>query len=122
MDELKKELMACEYELLKAMRNCDIEKMDELLHDDLLFSGPAGETITKEIDLETYRSGNMVVLGNTASDQEISIFGDTAIVLVNIDLKAQFMQELVEGRFRYIRVWKNSSNVWKVIGGGVSAI
>lgn len=122
MDELKKELMACEYELLKAMRNCDIEKMDELLHDDLLFSGPAGETITKEIDLETYRSGNMVVLGNTASDQEISVFGDTAIVLVNIDLKAQFMQELVEGRFRYIRVWKNSSNVWKVIGGGVSAI
>lgn len=122
MDELKKELMACEYELLKAMRNSDIEKMDELLHDDLLFSGPAGETITKEIDLETYRSENMVVLGNTASDQEISIFGDTAIVLVNIALKAQFMQELVEGRFRYIRVWKNSSNVWKVIGGGVSAI
>ncbi|WP_036930056.1 DUF4440 domain-containing protein [Prevotella sp. 10(H)] len=43
-------VIACENILLRAMKDCDRDVLDTLLHDDLLFNGPTGEKVTKEID------------------------------------------------------------------------
>lgn len=118
----KKEVIDCEARLLQAMKDCDINVLNELLHDDLLFNGPTGELVTKEIDLSAYKSGNMVVEENKASEQVISLFGDTAIVTVAIDLKGYFMEHPIEGKFKYVRTWKKINDQWKMIGGGVTPI
>ena len=111
------EVAVCEEQLLQAMRECDLKKMDQLLHDDLLFNGPDGKTITKNIDLAAYQSGNMVVEENNASDQQINFFDDTAVVTVTIHLKGQFMKQPINSLARFIRVWKEFEHQWKVIGG-----
>ncbi|MDU1890297.1 MAG: nuclear transport factor 2 family protein [Dysgonomonas sp.] len=119
---IKNEIITCEAKLLKAMKECDIKTLDELLHDELIFNGPTGELVTKEIDLNAYQSGNMVIEENKISDQEIRTFGDTALVAVTVGIKGQFMKQPIAGKFRYIRTWKMIDKQWKMIGGGCTPI
>lgn len=116
--EEDEDVIACENRLLQAMRDCDLEVLDELLHDDLLFNGPTGEVVTKAMDLAVYKSGNMIVDENIASQQQIRSFGDTTVVSVVVSLKGQFMKQPISGKFRYIRMWKKIGDQWKIIGGG----
>jgi len=118
----EKEIADCEYRLLNAMKECDLSVLNELLHDELIFNGPSGEFVDKEIDLAAYRSGNMVVEENVISNQEIRIFGDTAIVCVTVTLKGQFMKQPIVGKFRYVRTWKIIDGQFKMIGGGCTPI
>ncbi|WP_245799370.1 nuclear transport factor 2 family protein [Epilithonimonas bovis] len=37
------------------MTTCCVEQLESILHDDLLFILPDGTTITKDMDLDTYR-------------------------------------------------------------------
>ena len=48
-----------ETRLLNAMKASDIEVLDELLHDDLIFNIPTGQTITKPMDIETMGKMNV---------------------------------------------------------------
>ncbi|MFD1601159.1 nuclear transport factor 2 family protein [Flavobacterium artemisiae] len=106
-----------EIELLTAVKNSDIAVLEKLLHDDLLFNLPDGNTITKEFDLETYRSGKMKIESIEASDQIINLIEETAVVAVTVSLKGTYDITAINGVFRYIRVWKISNEILKVIGG-----
>lgn len=110
-------IIAVENELLNAMTNCDLQKLDELLHEDLLFNIPNGQTITKALDLETYSSGNMKIKKMASSEQEINIIGDNAIVSVTIEMKGMYFDHILDGKYRFIRVWKSFNNSYKVIAG-----
>nr|WP_294929705.1 nuclear transport factor 2 family protein [uncultured Flavobacterium sp.] len=106
-----------EIELLTAIKNTDVPVLEKMLHDDLLFNLPDGNTITKEFDLNSYRSGRLKVDSLEASDQIINIIDDTAVVTVIISLKGAFDNNPVNGAFRYIRVWKQFGESLKVIAG-----
>ena len=69
----KDAIIKIEQEILIAMKKCDIKKLDELLHEELLFNIPNGQTITKAMDLETYSSGNMKINEIASSEQEINL-------------------------------------------------
>lgn len=106
-----------EIELLTAIKNADISVLEKILHDDLLFNLPSGNTITKEFDLTSYRSGKMKVDALEASDQIINLIGDTAVVAVTVSLRGVFDTNSINGAFRYIRVWKQFEEGLKVIAG-----
>lgn len=111
------EIVVCEEVLLLAIKERDIERLDLLLHEDLLFTNPMGETITKKMDMEGYRSGDMKVRHIASQDQIIHIIGDTAVVAVSISLEGGYGGQSLDGEYRYTRVWKNISGSWKVIAG-----
>lgn len=113
----KESIISMEKEILEAMLNSDIEKLNELIHKDLLFNIPSGQTITKDLDLENYRSGNMKLEDITASKQLINVIGDTAVVSVTITMKGKFINNILDGEYRINRVWKMIENNWKVIAG-----
>ncbi len=111
------QIIESEKRLLTAFQKNDTNILNELLHDDLIFVIPSGKTITKAMDLENMRSGNMTVHSISSSDQHINIISDNAIVSVMIELKGKYLEHNIDGKFRYIRVWKLINNTWKVIGG-----
>ena len=78
---------------------------------------PTGETITKEFDLNTYRSGKMKIDSLEASDQIINSIDDSAVVTVSISLKGTYDNNPINGVFKYIRVWKQFDGNLKVIAG-----
>jgi len=109
-------IVNAEIELLTAIKNADVSTLDKMLHDDLLFNLPDGQTITKQFDLDSYRSGKMKVETLEASDQIINIIDDVAVVSVVVSLKGKYDNNSLQGAFRYIRVWKQFEGV-KVIAG-----
>jgi hypothetical protein len=115
----KVQVAASENSLLEAMKTNNVERLDALLHDDLLFNGPTGETATKAMDLKNYRSGNIHLHTVAASDQIVRLIGDTAVVAVTVELTGNYLGQALDGKFRYIRVWKLAESTWKVIAGSV---
>ncbi|WP_316633260.1 nuclear transport factor 2 family protein [uncultured Flavobacterium sp.] len=106
-----------EIELLTAIKYADVSALEQILHDDLLFNLPDGQIITKEFDLNSYRSGKMKIEGLEASDQIINVIGDSAVVSVVVSLKGTYDNNPLAGAFRYIRVWKQFGESLKVIAG-----
>jgi len=113
----QEQVIECEKRLLMAFKNNDIEVVDELLHDNLLFNIPNGQTVTKEMDIANLRSGVMEVNEIKISEQQICIIDDIATVAVTIHIKGKFADNLMDNKFRYLRVWKLIDNSWKVIAG-----
>jgi hypothetical protein len=121
-DFQRDQVAACEQSLLEAMVTSNAELLDELLHDDLLFNGPTGQTATKAMDLENHRSGNIQLDTVNSSDQTVSLIGDNAVVAVTVEIKGNYLGQVIDGKFRYLRVWKFVDGRWQVIGGGVVAL
>jgi hypothetical protein len=113
----KKDIINAEKTLLSAMKKGDVETLDELLHEDLLFNIPNGQTITKTIDLETYRSGNMNLNEITSLQQNINLIHDNAIVSTLIEMKGKYFDFSLDGKYKIIRIWKSCNGKLKVIAG-----
>lgn len=119
---IREQIILNEDRLLTAIQHGNIEDLDLLLHEDLLFNLPNGVTITKAMDMETYTSGHLVVNSILPSEQQINLIKDTAVVSVKIELKAVYTSQSIEGIFRYLRVWKLFDQEWKVIAGSCVTI
>lgn len=117
MNTEKVEISACEQQLIEAMRQHDVDTLESLLHDDLLFVIPTGQVVTKQMDLENYRSGNLVISDIITHDQQVSLVADNAVVSVVLNLKGAYLDQPIDGMFRYIRTWKRFNEQWKVIAG-----
>jgi ketosteroid isomerase-like protein len=114
---VKEEIIEIENQLIKAIKASDVEFLHKILHNDLLFIAPTGQTITKEIDLASHRAGHMVVETLTPTFEEVKIIGDNAIVIVVYDTKGTMLGSPIQGQFRYSRIWKMFADGLKVIGG-----
>jgi hypothetical protein len=111
------QIIECENRLLEALKTGDIKVLDELLHDNLVFNITTGQTITKAMDIDNYRSGILTVSEILATDQIIKSIDNIYTVAVTLHLKAKYANQIVDGKFRYLRVWKLFDNSWKVIAG-----
>jgi hypothetical protein len=120
--DLEPQIVAAEEQLLEAMKTSNVALLDRLLHDALLFNGPTGETATKAMDLANYGTGGIDLHTADASGRQISVIGDDAVVAVTVRLVGNYMGQEIDGRFRYLRVWKSFPDGWKVIGGSVATL
>lgn len=118
----KQKILEAENQLLEAMKSSNIEILDQLLHDDLLFVLPSGEVITKQMDLETHQSGNLVLEEITSSIDAITPIDENVVVTLSSMIKGKMSEQHFEGNFRYLRVWKLFDDQLKVIAGSCTAL
>lgn len=114
---IEQQILECEGKLLIAIKNGNVSTLERLLHEDLVFNIPTGQTISKEMDLLNYRSGMMKVDNIEANNYLIKKIGDNVIVTVIVSLKATYAENKIEGIFRYLRIWKYINNSWQIIAG-----
>ncbi|MCW3083506.1 MAG: hypothetical protein JWP12_872 [Bacteroidetes bacterium] len=101
--------------LLDAFQNKDLETLNKLIHDAAVFILPNGMQLTKKAVIENYRNGNTAMTVLVSSDQTINILGDTAVVSFILHLKGNSIGNIIDAKFRYIRVWKLFDGTWKAI-------
>lgn len=116
------DILEQENRLYSAMKDGNITALDQLLHDDLLFILPSGETITKEIDLDTYRNGALKVDELLPEVENLNVIDDMAVITLTMKLNGKFNELPFEAKFRYIRFWKKFGDGIKVVGGSGIAI
>lgn len=116
-----REILQLEARLRAAQIAGDVEALSQLISDDLLFAGPDGGLVTKNMDLDSHRSGAVRFLRH--EPLELHIRRSSPIVAV-VSLAARLMVSVNgqshQGVFRYLRVWhyKDVSG-WKVWAGQV---
>lgn len=118
----KVDIENAEFCLADGIKKSDTLLLDRYLHDELLFMAPTGQTITKQMDMATHLSGEIVVDKLVVSVEQINIIGDTAISTTHYDTKGKISGKPVEGKLRYIRVWKLFDNELKVIAASCAQV
>ena len=116
------EIVAVEARLRSAQLNADADALDQLIADDLLFTGPDGNLATKADDLAAHRSG--VVRFRKHDPEELRIRRvrpDVAIAALRARLTVEVAGSVSSGTYRYTRVWaREDDGSWRVVGGHVS--
>lgn len=112
-----------EEQLRAAMLASDVDALDRLLDDALVFSGPTGVLVRKEEDLENHRSGRQRLTGLVTRELVVELFDDVAIVTTLADLTGTFDGASFAGTYRYIRTWRRGpEGAWRIIAGAVTTL
>ncbi|KGO93001.1 nuclear transport factor 2 family protein [Flavobacterium subsaxonicum] len=120
--DTQQQIVALEARFIEAMKASNVDELQELLSDDLIFTNQNGHIVTKADDLNMHRSGKLEIYSLETSAQLITVFDDVAVVSVVQDLGGDFDGHTYAGIFRYTRVWKQTNSKWQIITGHVSQI
>jgi ketosteroid isomerase-like protein len=117
------EIVASEAALRAAQLAADVDALDRLISDDLLFTGPDGQLATKAQDLDAHRSGAVRVVAHEPEELRVRQAGaDVAVAALRARLTVDVVGTRVSGTYRYTRVWVREGALWRVAGGHVSAV
>jgi ketosteroid isomerase-like protein len=121
-DQSDASLRACEAALRKAQLSSDVDALDRLVDEELVFVGPNGAVYGKQDDLDGHRRGVIHITCLDPTEERIQRFGDVAVVTVRMEMSGTFEGQPFAGPFRYTRVWRARSDGWRIVAGHVSAI
>lgn len=113
------EIVACEERLRTAMLSSDVDQLDHLLADDLVFVNHLGQILSKEMDLEAHHSGKLKMTSIEFMDQKIRLMDRVAVTVTQVNLTG-FFEKTFSGEFWYTRVWQYRSGEWQVVSGHCS--
>lgn len=119
---METEIRQHEEALRLAMLTSDVEALDSLIADDLIFVGPSGEVFHKQDDLALHRSGRQRLTLAEWESVEVTVQGHSAVTAVAAQLSGTFDGAAFSGRFRYCRFWTKTDAGWQVLGGSVVAL
>lgn len=107
-----------EYEemLRSAMLSNNIELLEELLSDELIFVNHLGQRLSKEEDINVHRSKSLDIAGMEVLEQEVKLFQELAVTITKIALNGALATgESIGGEYSYTRVWKDVEGKLKVV-------
>ncbi|NJR57471.1 MAG: nuclear transport factor 2 family protein [Cyanobacteria bacterium CRU_2_1] len=113
---------ALEENLRQAMLNGDVQALDELIADDLVFTMHTGLVINKQDDLEAHRTGIQKFIKIDLDDQQVRHYGDCAVVTVKAGLAGKFNGQAYSETYRFTRIWVKQQNRWQIAAGHVSQV
>jgi ketosteroid isomerase-like protein len=102
---------AAEAAIAAAIPAHDVEALDRLLHDDLVWTDWAGGTGGKEEDLAAHRAKAFTIDSYETTEMSIELAtGDTAVTRTRVEATG----EPVSGEVFYTRVWVLADGRWQV--------
>ena len=118
------EIAALEARIRSAQLNADVAMLDSLIADELLFTGPDGQLGTKAQDLDAHRTGVVRFRVHEPEELRVRRVGENvAIASLRARLAVEVAGTLVQGTYRYTRVWaREDGGPWRVVGGHVSEV
>lgn len=122
MSIMKQKIIQLEEQLRQAMLANDVDVLDSLIDESLIFICPDGSLATKEMDLEAHKTKAQVISEITPCEQLIVLYDDFAVVTVKMCVKGAFNTIDISGDYRYLRVWKKIDDNFKIVSGSVSLI
>jgi len=102
--------------LCEAMRTSDLEALDALLAEELIFTSHWGALFGKQEDLAAHREGVVQIDHLAASDRQIRMVAGVAIVTLRLEIAGSIGGEPSVGAFRFTRIWAPSADgAWQVV-------
>ncbi|WP_370092045.1 nuclear transport factor 2 family protein [Streptacidiphilus sp. MAP12-20] len=115
-------LHEAEQRLQGAVRAGDVEALDLLLDDRVVYTGPDGRSLTKEEDLEAHRSRILAVEVFDQQDLHVTVVGATGITRVLAAIRGTAAGQPFAARLRYTRTWVHADGAWRVLAAHASSV
>ncbi|MGO4448296.1 nuclear transport factor 2 family protein [Phyllobacterium sp. TAF24] len=112
----------CEERLRLAMLAGDVEALNTLLADDLIFIDHQGRRASKADDLQVYRSGVLELVQIEILDRIIKPLDNAALVSLRARVAGAYYGEKFSEKLAYTRVWSRTSGAWTIIAAHCSRI
>ena len=112
------EINQAEARLKQAMLDSDVEVLDDVLDDKLVFTNHLGVTMGKQDDLEAHKQKMVRIVDVQLSDLQILVLdpGTTGVVTVAAHIVGTFLGDPFEDTLRFTRVWHQvATSQWKLI-------
>ena len=115
---IEQPIIDAEERLRRAMLRSDVQALDELLAEDLVFTNHLGQVLGKRDDLDAHRSGIVTIRELIPSERVLRVHGPVAVVSVRVRLVGSYAGQPSEADFRFTRVWAESpQGTWRVLAG-----
>jgi hypothetical protein len=115
-------ILAREEELRQAQLSSDVEALDRLLDDELVFTTLNGSVVGKGDDLALHRSGMFKITRMDPGERHVLRLGTVVAVSVRMETAARIDGAEVSGPLRYTRVWCERPGGWRVVAGHMSTV
>lgn len=120
VDSIEQEVREAEEKLRLAMLANDVEALRGLLHDELTFTGPDGDIVYKDDDLDAHSKKRLKLSGLVLEGLEVKVAGPVAHTSVKAQLTGTYDGEKIDGPHKYTRSWKKQDGRWQVFTGRVT--
>ncbi len=122
-EKIHNQIIEAEEKLRLAMLHSDVKALDRILSSRLIFTDHLGHVVGKEEDLTGHKSGALKLYSLSASEQQILLTGNVAIVSARMQLSGSYNGTPINGVFRFTRVWSQSEDgTWQIIAGHSSIV
>ncbi len=109
-------IQVLESRLQNAMLNSNIDELNELLGDDLIFTNHFGHLMTKQDDLNLHKSGTLKIQKIELENLNIKLLNEVALVNTEARIIGILNNQISENKFRFSRIWSQKSNdLWQVV-------
>ncbi|MDF3080018.1 nuclear transport factor 2 family protein [Burkholderia sola] len=122
MDAIRTVIEPCETALRAAMLANDVEALDALLDDDLVFTVPTGQVISKEDDLAAHRAKLLRLDALDVHEMRACAIDEMILTTTRATLAGHFDRTAFAGTFAYTRLWRRSGANWRVVAGHASQV
>ncbi|NTZ88540.1 nuclear transport factor 2 family protein [Burkholderia metallica] len=122
MDAIRTVIEPCETALRAAMLANDVEALDALLDDELVFTVPTGQIISKEDDLTAHRTKLLRLDTLDVHEMHTRAIDEMILTTTRATLAGHFDGTAFAGMFAYTRLWRRSGAHWRVVAGHASQV
>ncbi|AJY08346.1 nuclear transport factor 2 family protein [Burkholderia sp. SIMBA_043] len=122
MNSVREIIEPYEIALRAAMLSNDVDALDTLLDDDLLFTVPTGQIISKHDDLAAHRAKLLRVDTLDLVEMRVQAIGEMIVTATTVVLAGDFDGTAFSGRFAYTRLWRQAGDRWHVAAGHASQV
>ena len=132
--QIDPDILAEEGRLTEATRNADVEALDRIYADDIIFTGVTGAICGKSMVMDEARRGAAerkasVLRPQTASvvaydkDELMAVrYGDTGIASFRFGITIRSESNEVTRRYRTTNVWLKRSGMWQVVAAHTASL
>ena len=106
----------------EAIAKRDLTTLDDIWADDYTFTNPHGAFLNKKQRLENLRSAHTQIEPVATEDQDVRVYGDTAVITGRITLKGKYSGKEASGHHRSISVWVNQQGRWRLVANQLTPI
>ncbi|MGH8657960.1 MAG: nuclear transport factor 2 family protein [Gammaproteobacteria bacterium] len=109
-------------EYTEALTKRDLAALDKIWAEGYTFTNGRGEFLTKKDRMENIKSGATQFDSISREDEEIQVFGNTAVVTGRVVLKVVYSGKESSGPYRFINVWVKMQGRWQIVANQITPI
>src|ERR1044072_5377654 len=110
----EQEIIKLEQARVEALTQGDMAKLGQLLADDLTYTHSSGRVDSKEQFLDSLKTGAVKYESMTHSNVKVSLYGNTAVMRGESDMKLQSGGRPVAFRIRFLNVYVKKDGRWQL--------